>query len=302
MVYELRRRILDFDLYSQDDAVGFCKILFDKKYGHEQIVAYLDPLVRRFTSEMEEEERAELRTLMRQFVSGYSYLARIIPFSDQSLEEFYQFCKRIVLLLPVETSTEMPDFIQEMVNMESLRISTTSSGAIPLAQGPRSLEPKSIVAGSITGDEELDSLSSIIEALNDRFGADLDEGDRLFLEGVMFELRGNEAIERSMQINQPDDVKRTFDHAVRDIMTTSVNERFEFVKRFLDNEEFRDDMLTMMFTQVLKNSMLDEEDKVMKSDSTRTSFDHQKLRNGRAPSDTASTLGRTRWITSNMVL
>ena len=135
MVYELRRRILDFDLYSQDDAVGFCKILFDKKYGHEQIVAYLDPLVRRFTSEMEEEERAELRTLMRQFVSGYSYLARIIPFSDQSLEEFYQFCKRIVLLLPVET-TEMPDFIQEMVNMESLRISTTSSGAIPWPKVP----------------------------------------------------------------------------------------------------------------------------------------------------------------------
>ncbi len=262
MVYELRRRILDFDLYSQDDAIGFCKILFDKKYGHEQIVAYLDPLVRRFTSEMEEEERAELRTLMRQFVSGYSYLARIIPFSDHSLEEFYQFCKRIVLMLQVET-TEMPDFIQEMVNMESLRISTTSSGAIPLAQGPGSLEPKSIVAGSITGDEELDSLSSIIEALNDRFGADLDEGDRLFLEGVMHELQGNEAIERSMQINQPDDVKRTFDHAVRDIMTTSVNERFEFVKRFLDNEEFRDDMLTMMFTQVLKNSMLDEEGKVM---------------------------------------
>ena len=165
-------------------------------------------------------------------------------------------------MLQVET-TEMPDFIQEMVNMESLRISTTSSGAIPLAQGPGSLEPKSIVAGSITGDEELDSLSSIIEALNDRFGADLDEGDRLFLEGVMHELQGNEAIERSMQINQPDDVKRTFDHAVRDIMTTSVNERFEFVKRFLDNEEFRDDMLTMMFTQVLKNSMLDEEGKVM---------------------------------------
>ena len=197
---------------------------------------------------------------MRQFVSGYSYLARIIPFSDQSLEEFYQFCKRIVLLLPVET-TEMPDFIQEMENMESHRISTTSSGAIPLAQGPGSLEPKSIVAGSITGDEELNSLSSIIEALNDRFGADLDEGDRLFLEGVMHELQGNEAIERSMLINQPDDVKRTFDHAVRDIMTTSVNESSSSSSS--NNEEFRDDMLAMMFTQVLKNSMLDEEGKVM---------------------------------------
>ncbi len=37
-VYELRRRLIDLDLYSQEDAHQFCcKILFNKKAGHEQL-------------------------------------------------------------------------------------------------------------------------------------------------------------------------------------------------------------------------------------------------------------------------
>ena len=261
-VYELRRRLIDLDLYSQEDAHQFCLILFNKKAGHEQLASFLDPLVRKFTSELEGEERVELRKVMRQFVNGYAFLARIIPFSDQNLEEYYQFSRHIVRLLPTET-TEMPTYIQELVNMTSLRITTTSSGEIPLVQGQGILEPRAITVGSVTGDEDLDTLSSIIEALNERFGVNLDEGDRLFLEGVLHELRENPTIERSMNINEPDDVKRTFDHTVGDIMSNSVDKRFQFVKKFLDNTEFREDMLGMLFTEILHNSKLNEEDKIM---------------------------------------
>ena len=260
-VYELRRRLIDFDMYSQEEAHQFTKILFNLKTGHEQLAAFLDPLVRRFIDELEDEEKKEYRKLMRQYVNGYSFLARIMPFSDQGLEEYYQFSRHIIRLLPVET-TEMPTFIQDLVNMQSLRISTTSAGEIPLIQGQSSLEPRRISVGASTGDEETDTLSSIIEALNERFGANLDEGDRLFLEGVLHELRENPTIQRSMDINEPDDVKRTFDHTVRDIMTSSVDERFQFVKKFLDNNEFRDDMLGMLFNEILHNSQLNDEGKI----------------------------------------
>ena len=245
---------------SQEDAHQFCKILLNKKSGHEQLSKFLDPLVQIFKEELDEEERREFRRLMRQFVNGYAFLARIIPFMDQNLEEYYQFSRYIVRLLPFET-TEMPTYIQELVNMTSLRISTTSTGEIPLAQGQGRLDPRTITVGGITGDE-VDTLSSIIEALNERFGANLDEGDRLFLEGVLHELKENPAIQRSMDINEPDDVKRTFDYTVRDIMTNAVDERFQFVKKFLDNNEFREDMLGMLFTEILHNSQLNEEDKI----------------------------------------
>ena len=96
-VYELRRRLIDLDLYSQEDAHQFCLILFNKKAGHEQLASFLDPLVRKFTSELEGEERVELRKVMRKFVNGYAFLARIIPFSDQNLEEYYQFSRHNII-------------------------------------------------------------------------------------------------------------------------------------------------------------------------------------------------------------
>ena len=224
-VYELRRRLIDFDLYSQEEAHQFCLILFNKKAGHEQLSMFLDPLVQRFKDELDDEERKEFRKLMRQYVNGYAFLARIIPFSDQNLEEYYQFSRHIVRLLPVET-TEMPTYIQELVNMTSLRISTTSTGEIPLAQGQGKLDPRTISVGAVTGDEELNALSSIIEALNERFGSNLDEKDRFFFEGVYHQLRENKAIQRSLEINEPDDVLRTFNQAMEDIMTDSVDEKF----------------------------------------------------------------------------
>ena len=45
-------------------------------------------------------------------------------------------------------------------------------------------------------------------------------------------------------------------------MSTSVDERFQFVKRFLDNNEFREDMLGMLFTEILHNSKLSNEGKI----------------------------------------
>ncbi len=72
---------------------------------------------------------------MRQFVNGYAFLARIIPFSDQNLEEYLSVLETHRPSYFLTETTEMPTYIQELVNMTSLRITTTSTGEIPLAQG-----------------------------------------------------------------------------------------------------------------------------------------------------------------------
>ena len=147
--------------------------------------------------------------------------------------------------------------------MSKLRISSTSSGDIPLAQGQGKLDPRTITVGATTGDEELDTLSSIIEALNERFGSNLDESDRLFFEEVYHQLREDPAIQRSLEINEPEDVMRTFNQKMEDIMTGSVERKFQIVKKFLDNSEFKQDILGMFFAEILSNSQLDEAGKIL---------------------------------------
>ena len=130
-------------------------------------------------------------------------------------------------ILPIATcrTTVMPTYIQELVNMTSLRISTTSTGEIPLAQGQGKLDPRTISVGAVTGDEELDALSSIIEALNERFGSNLDENDKLFFEKFTINCVKIQPFS-DLEINEPDDVIRTFNQKMEDIMTSSVERNF----------------------------------------------------------------------------
>ena len=110
------------------DAEAFCRILFDDTKGHPELVAFLSQKVQHFVETIDtEEEKAEFRKMLRAFYRGYGFLARVMTFKDQKLEEFYHFTRHIARLLPVQGS-ELPTFIQDMVNIDSLRISQTSEG------------------------------------------------------------------------------------------------------------------------------------------------------------------------------
>ena len=68
-----------------------------------------------------------------------------------------------------------------MVNIDSLRISQTSEGGIALINKDAELPSRGV--DSIIGviEEDLDSLSVIIETLNETYGANLTDEDKLFL-------------------------------------------------------------------------------------------------------------------------
>ena len=91
----------------------------------------------------------------------------------------------------------------------------------------------------------------------------MDESDRLFFEEVYHQLREDPAIQRSLEINEPEDVMRTFNQKMEDIMTGSVERKFQIVKKFLDNSEFKQDILGMFFAEILSNSQLDEAGKIL---------------------------------------
>ena len=49
---------------------------------------------------------------------------------------------------------------------------------------------------------------------------------------------------------------------MEDIMTDSVERKFQIVKKFLDNNEFKQDIIGMFFAEILSNSQLDEAGKI----------------------------------------
>ncbi len=163
----MKKQILEYDLYSEKEAEDFTRLYLNKKSTHADIVAFLSPLVYRFDSELDPEEKATFRSNLRSYVSGYAFLARVISFTDQRLEEFFQFARFIVSLLQLEPS-EFPLHIKDLVLLDAINSTQTSQGSIPLTEGPGTLSLPGLDKPAMASEEELDALSRIVATLNER--------------------------------------------------------------------------------------------------------------------------------------
>ena len=261
-IYQLKRDILDEDVYTEADAESFCRILFDDTKGHPELVAFLSQKVKHFVEAIDmEEEKAEFRKMLRAFYRGYGFLARVMTFKDQKLEEFYHFTRHIARLLPVKGS-ELPTFIQDMVNIDSLRISQTSEGDISLIKKEAELKSRAVESITGAGDEDVDTLSAIIETLNDTYGADLTDEDKLFLGALIDTLHADENLETVFKVNPPENVKSVFAERLTESMIDKVNTHKAFADRFFGDDHFQQDVIALMMDQVQRGFDLTDEKRI----------------------------------------
>ena len=133
--------------------------------------------------------------------------------------------------------------IQDLVNLGSLRISRRFEGDIALARGDSELKPRGVGEAAVAADEEYDVLSAIIAALNDRFGADLTEADKVFLEAVVEDLSKDEGLQKSFKANPPNTVKNVFDEKVSDLMYDRLSSNEKFVTKFMNDKDFARELI-----------------------------------------------------------
>jgi type I restriction enzyme R subunit len=275
-VYQLKREILECDIFTENDAEEFCKLLFDDKTGHPELVAYLSSKVQHFIDTVpDEEEKAEFKKMLRAYYRGYGFLARVMTFKDVKLEEFYHFSRHIARLLPVK-GIELPTFIQDMVNIDSLRISQTSEGGIALINKDAELPSRGV--DSIIGviEEDLDSLSVIIETLNETYGANLTDEDKLFLGTLLDSLQADGNLETVFKVNPPENVQSVFADRLTESMIDKVNTHAAFAERFFNDSNFQKDVTDLMMEMVQKGFDLSDEKRILQKieqgESTRLEF------------------------------
>ena len=87
-------------------------------------------------------------------------------------------------------------------------------------------------------DEHVDPLSEILRRLNERFGANLTEEDRVTLRHVAQKLEEDNALDASARVNTRENVRLTFDHKFNDIFQDIINSNFDLYRRATDDETF----------------------------------------------------------------
>ena len=222
---------------------------------HEQIHAAIQPAVERFNS-LDLDDQDMFRDALTRFVRVYGFLAQVVKFTNVGLERDYIYCRALAALIRDKNPGNSIDLGSE-VELTHLRHDKIFEGShllFPDGEG----EVQTIYSGTgPLADPDEEHLSAIISRINERFGTDWTEEDRLVFEAAAGDLVHNDEIQ-NQAINNDEPTFR--DHVFADQFQKALMSRLDrndkVVFAYLDNKEMQTAVATVYAAKVQKQAIV----------------------------------------------
>ena len=240
---ELKHELDDKQVYHQAEVEAFAQVFYlppakrRRDADHARMDALLQPARDRFTA-LDEEEQTAFRDRLGAFVNLYAFLSQIIPYADADLDRLSSFGRALLPHLRVGSDSATVH-LGDDVELEYYRLQRISSVELRVGDEGGAFVVSPTEVG--TGDPEEDTapLSEIIERLNDRFGTDFTDEDRLFFEQVKERAVSDEGVRRMAQANTYEKFALGVRPEIGKLMIERMAENDALVTRFLDDAEFQ---------------------------------------------------------------
>lgn len=262
---QMKHELDAFQVYHWSEVKAFARIFYrtpnkQNPADHAHLQRHLQPAVDRFKAIQDDEQRGEFRDKLSGYVKVYSFLSQIIPYGDQDLEMLYSFGRFLLPHLPLERDTSTVKLGDE-VSLQYYRLQRVYSGAIDLKDGDGEdygvKSPTDV--GSSKAKEEKAPLSEIIEVLNDRFGTNFTEEDRLFFEQIKEKAANTPEVVRLRQANPFDKFQLGLRQMLEDLMIQRMNENDKIVSRYMDDKTFEDAAFAVLSKVIYETIPADSE-------------------------------------------
>jgi len=251
-LYDLEHQIREFGIVTDRDLEEFAE-LWHEGGTQKELHSVLDRCVDRYDAATEEEQ-TDFRRRIGRYVRLYAFLAQVVPFEDVELEKLYILAKPLLskLLARLDPS-DVPDELLQYVDIDSYRIQESGSGSVDIEQGEEPLSAQSDGRPSSSGSSESDKkpLSAILERLNEQFGYDFTEEDRVFIKQLKKRVQDHDAVQKSIEVNDESAARLTFDDVAEDELQGMVDRNFKLYKKITDNEAFGRMLFDFLFDRTL---------------------------------------------------
>jgi type I restriction enzyme, R subunit len=215
ILYTLQQRLEDALVLHPDEVAPAVDLLLEgNALNQKAVYALLDPAVARYlelpagdASEAVDgpATRYSFRSDVQAFTSAYSFLAQVMSWADPDLERLYIYLRALFPLLPPGESDPLPQ-LGDSVMLTHLRTEMKAQEEqILLPEQPS--DPGKAVPGEGSGkqyEEPKDSLTVLIDALNEQFGMNLTDADRIWFEQQRVAVLEREDL-RVVALNNPRD-------------------------------------------------------------------------------------------------
>ena len=197
---------------------------------------------------LDDEEAEEFRAELNHFCRAYSFLSQVMPFIDPSLERLYLYGKLLLTQLPTGEHDPMPQLSKEVL-LTHLRMSVTGETDIQLEAGDQT--PGTALPGEGLGSKTepvTDKLSALIEVMNEKFGADLDESDKLVFEQTRMDIMRREDLRTIAEGNDREHYRLALADEVDDIIASRGNRNAQLFDAYYARPEIRDAVIDFVST------------------------------------------------------
>lgn len=255
-LYTLQNDIEGTHLFTKYEVDEFSNIFYNPNTPQEQLQPILNRVVDKWKEIQDNDQKELFRSNIQSYIRLYGYITQIMTFTDLELEKLFVFVKYLNKKLPKREKPDVRDILNS-VDLESFRIQQTFSGKINLEDGEKGGLLKGIDVGTSKGTEiqEMDLLSKIIGQINDVYGSEISEQDKLDLDKVKEKVFTDEGLQKVLNGDNSETNKRQkFDDVLDKTILSFFNERFDFFKK-IDDPKIKTFIGQMMYENLKSGNM-----------------------------------------------
>lgn len=207
LIFEVQAKIAEAKVYNESDVEEFAKFYYsegtqsDKDLG--KIASMLEPVVEKY-SKLEEVERFDFRRNVRNLVKWYNYISQINRLFNEQLHKEVLYANALSKFLS-EGSDPVID-IKNKLKLEYYKLKEVFKGSISLAEGKGESSVGGKV-GQVPDPALLDPLNEVIKRINEQFGIDLTEADKVIYNSIHDKLMADKKLQKVIKSSKDDEEK-----------------------------------------------------------------------------------------------
>jgi type I restriction enzyme, R subunit len=218
---------------------------------HAHMQRHLQPAVDRFKGIGEQDGRDAFRNKLTGYVKLYSFLSQIVPYADPDLEMLYSYGRILLPHLPLDRDATIVQ-VGDEVALQYYRLERVFSGAIDVKEGGTQYIWSPTEVGTGKAKDEKAPLSEIIEVLNERFGTQFAEEDRLFFQQIKERACKSEQVVRTALANPLDKFELGVRKLIEDLMIERMAENDRIVTRYMADQEFQGSAFPILAREIFE--------------------------------------------------
>jgi type I restriction enzyme R subunit len=251
-LYDVINKIEADNIIYKNEIEGFAGIFFRKEDNKEKVQPILNEVVKRYESQLDEDKKVIFKANIKNYVRLYRFLSQIITFTDVQLEKNYVFLSALFKKLP-SSPAELPTEVLEEIDLDSYKLQHQFTTNLQLETANAAMQGMTPGATVKPPDDEYEWLTKIIKVLNDTFGIEVTEDDKVEIAKMKDNIYTNEELMSYFNAkNSKDNIKDKFGDSIDNELLNFINTKLELYNKLSD------DKVNAMFKTMWFNEIYDQ--------------------------------------------